>query len=263
MNDPVENAPPHAVARLRAACLQHSETLPRLDRGAPRKARCAVCRLIPSHCMCALRASVPTRSGVCLLMAEFEPLKPSNTGWLVADVVPRTHAFAWSRTHVDPALLELLDDPRWQPVVVFPGEFAAPDRVVTELAADARPPLFILLDGTWAEARKAFRKSPYLDRFPVLALSPGTLSRYTLRRAWHGHHLCTAEIAALCLAGAGDERAAQALEATLDVFNDRTLRAKQSVRPDAQDAAHRRLAALRCPEAAPAGRALPRRGRQP
>ena len=250
VNDQVKNAPPpHAVARLRAACLAHGETRPRLDRGDPRKARCAGCRLVPSHCMCALRASVPTRAGICLVMAEFEALKPSNTGWLVADVVPDTHAFAWSRTRVDPALIALLDDPRWQPVVVFPGEFAPPERVLTDLAPDAsgRRPLFVLLDGTWSEARKAFRKSPYLDRFPVLSLNPEQLSRYRLRRSWHEHHFCTSEVAALCLAIAGDARAAQALEATLDVFSDRYLRAKQSVMPDAGDANHRRLQALRRP----------------
>jgi len=186
---------------------------------------------------------------MCLLMGAFEALKPSNTGWLVADVVPDTHAFAWSRTAVEPGLLGLLDDPRWRPIVVFPGEFAAPERVITELPApptgDMRRPLFILLDGTWAEARKAFRRSPFLDRFPVLSLAPAQLSRYRLRSAWHEHHLCTAEIAALCLAMAGDAHAAGSLEAWLDVFSERYLCAKQSVAPDASDAAHRRLAALR------------------
>ena len=46
--------------------------------------------------------------------------------------------------------------------------------------------------------------------------------------------------------GAGRRRArgAQALEATLDVFSDRYLRAKQSVAPDTADAAHTRLVAL-------------------
>lgn len=246
MDDQVKDTrPPHAVARLRAACLAHSETRPRLDRGEPRKDRCAGCRLAPSHCMCALRASVPTRAGICLVMSEFEPLKPSNTGWLVADVVPDTHAFAWSRTHVDPALLALLDDPGWQPVVVFPGEFAAPGRVVTELPQDAvRRPLFILLDGTWSEARKAFRKSPYLDRFPVLSLNPEQRSRYKLRRSWHGHHFCTSEVAALCLAIAGDLQAARTLEAALDVFSDRYLRAKQSLPPDVGGENQRRFEAL-------------------
>lgn len=235
---------PHAVARLRTACMANNLGRPYLDRGAPRKERCAGCRLIPSHCLCALRPTVPTHAAVCLVMAEFEPLKPSNTGWLVADVVPDTFAFAWSRMTVDPALLALLADPQWQPVVVFPGEFAAPERVVTEpqpAAAPGRRPLFILLDGTWSEARKIFRKSPYLNRFPVLSLTPDQLSRYKLRRSWHEHHFCTSEVAALCLAMAGDAHAAQTLEAWLDLFSDHYLRAKQSVAPDVDDAAHRRL----------------------
>jgi hypothetical protein len=188
-------------------------------------------------------------------MSEFEPLKPSNTGWLVADVVPDTRAFAWSRTAADPALLALLADPRWQPLVVFPGEFAPPGRVVAGLPGDApgaaRRPLFILLDGTWSEARKAFRKSPYLDGFPVLGLDPQRSSRYKLRRSSHEHHFCTAEVAALCLALAGDLHAAQLLEAWLDVFSDRYLRARQSVAPDEADDLHRRLAALSGVKAAP------------
>ena len=105
--------------------------------------------------------------------------------------------------------------------------FAAPERVISELVPDAqRRPLFILLDGTWAEARKAFRKSPWLDRFPVLALSPQRVSRYQLRQSSHAHHLCTSEVAALCLEMAGDGPAAQALEATLEVFSERSLRSR-------------------------------------
>jgi len=162
----------------------------------------------------------------------------------------RHAAFGWSRVAVDPALLALLDDPQWQPVVVFPAEFAAPERVVTDLApvedaASAPRPLFILLDGTWSEACKIFRKSPWLNRFPVLSLHPDQLSRYRLRRSTHAHHFCTSEVAALCLAMAGDTHAAQVLEAWLDVFSSRYLRARQSVPADADDDAHQRLRALR------------------
>jgi hypothetical protein len=204
-----------------------------------------------------LRPVRPTRAAFCLLMAEFEPLKPSNTGWLVADVVPDTAAFAWSRTRVDPDLTALLADPRWQPYLVFPGEFAAPERVVTELtrpwqgngdaAAGAEAglrPLFVLLDGTWSEARKIFRKSPCLDRMPVLSLRPEQLSRYRLRRSTQAHHFCTAEVAAMCLALAGDHPAAQALGAWLDAYSSRYLRARQSQPADLHDGAHQRLRAL-------------------
>jgi len=176
---------------------------------------------------------------MCLLMHDVEPLKPSNTGWLIADVIADTEAFIWSRTEVDPRLLALLDDPQWQPYIVFPGEFVAPQRVTTEVApASGKRPLFVLLDGTWTEARKMFRKSPYLERFPVLSLEPEQLSRYRLRRSKRDDHFCTAEVAALCLELAGDGAAARVLDAYLDVFTSHYLAAKFQLTLDEQDSAH-------------------------
>ncbi len=238
---------PHAVARLRAERLARS-TKPFLARGGPQGARCAGCRLPPSHCLCAWRPSVPTHAGVCLLMADTEPLKPSNTGWLVADVVPQTSAFGWARTAADPALAALLANPQWQPLVVFPQEYAAPERVVQRLpeatsqgALPARRPLFVLLDGTWAEARKMFHKSPLLDALPVLHLQPDQVSAYRLRRSRRDDHFCTAEVAALCLQMAGEHRAAAVLAAWLDVFTHHYLQARHQLPPDLQGAAHQRL----------------------
>ena len=236
---------PHAVARLRLARLTRSAK-PFLARGGPKGLRCAGCRLVPSHCMCGLRPDVPSRSGMCLLMADIEPLKPSNTGWLIADVVTDTFAFGWARTDVDPALLALLSDSQWQPYVVFPAAFADAERVVYEVQHDSvKRPLFILLDGTWDEARKMFRKSPYLNRFPVLSLHPDQLSRYTLRRSQTEAHFCTAEVGAMCLELAGDAHASQVLDAYLDVYTTRYVLAKQQKPVDVCDAAHRRLQTLR------------------
>jgi tRNA-uridine aminocarboxypropyltransferase len=235
---------PHAVSLLRAARLARSAK-PFLARGGSTRPRCEGCRLAVSHCMCALRASVPTRAGVCLLMADIEPLKPTNTGWLIADVVPDTFAFGWARTGVDPALLALLADPAWQPLVVFPGEYAGPGRAVVEDVeppqAPGRRPLFIVLDATWNEARKMFRKSPYLERFPVLSLRPEQASRYILRRSCRGDHFCTSEVAALCLALAGDGRAARTLEATLAVFTHHYVQARNQLPVAWEGEAHRRL----------------------
>lgn len=241
----------HAVARLRADRLARS-TKPFLARGGPKGARCTGCRLPPSHCLCAWRPSVPTHAGICLLMADTEPLKPSNTGWLVADVVPPTAAFGWARTATDPALATLLADPQWQPLVVFPQEYAAPGRVVQQLAPDPVPgpgsapvrrPLFILLDGTWAEARKMFRKTPLLDALPVLHLQSDQVSAYRLRRSRRDDHFCTSEVAAQCLHLAGDHRAAAVLDAWLDVFTHHYLQARHQLPADLHGAAHQRLQA--------------------
>jgi DTW domain-containing protein YfiP len=235
---------------LRTARLARSAK-PFMARGGFKHERCAGCRLLPSHCMCALRPSVPTRAGVCLLMADIETLKPSNTGWLIADVVADTFAFGWARTETDPALLALLGDPQWQPYVVFPRDYAAPERVVHAVApaeagqgATAKRPLFILLDGTWSEARKMFRKSPWLDHLPVLSLNPDQVSQYKLRRSRRNDHFCTSEVAALCMNLAGDRMAEQTLEAYLDVFTHHYLQAKNQLPVAWDDAAHQRLREL-------------------
>jgi len=235
---------PHAVSLLRTARLARSAK-PFLARGGSRREHCPDCRLVLTHCLCALRPTVPTRAGVCLLMADIEPLKPTNTGWLVADVVPDTFAFGWARTETDPALVALLDDPQWQPFVVFPGEYAAPGRVVHEVQVDPhKRPLFVLLDATWNEARKMFRKSPLLDRFPVLSLRPEQVSRYVLRRSRRDDHFCTSEVAALCLELAGETRASALLEAWLDVFTHHYVQARNQRPVVADGEAHERLRAL-------------------
>ena len=230
----------HAVSRLRADRLARS-VKPFIARGS-RAPRCPGCRVIFDYCLCEWRPRVAAESAMCLLMHDTEPLKPTNTGWLIADVIEDTTAFGWQRTVVDDALLALLDQPQWQPYIVFPGEFVQPQRVVTEVQpAQGKRPLFILLDATWTEARKMFRKSPYLDRFPVLSLQPEQISRYRLRRSKRDDHFCTAEVAAMCLERAGDQAAAQALDAYLDVFSAHYLGAKFQLPLDRDDAIHQRL----------------------
>ena len=84
-----------------------------------------------------------------------------------------------------------------------------------ELDSSKRP-LFILLDATWTEARKIFRKSPYFERCRfqpaarqtvALPLAPLDPQRASVHR----------EVAALCLELAGDSDAASALDAYFDV----------------------------------------------
>ena len=152
---------------------------------------------------------------------------------------------------------------------MFPGEFVAPERVVTTLiscneatqflaeGSDPRSggawgsatqrPLFILLDATWPEARKMFRKSPYLDALPVLSLQPERLSRYRLRRSRRDDHFCTSEVASLCFELANEPQVAEALDAYLDVFTSRYLSAKQQLPVDWDDAAHHRWRDLGLP----------------
>lgn len=215
----MSDKPGHAVNRLREEAVARS-TRPFKARGA-RVQRCAGCQLARWACICDQRPTLECAVSFCLVMHAYEPLKPTNTGRLIADCLPDTRAFVWARTEVDPELLALLADPRYQPYVVFPGEYALPEQPVcrTVEPAPGRRPLLIILDATWTQARKMFRKSPYLASLPVLSLHTERLSRYRLRRSSRDDHLCTVEVAAACLALAGEERAAEQLDDYFELFS--------------------------------------------
>lgn len=215
----MSDKPGHAVNRLREQAVARS-TRPFKARGA-RVQRCPGCQLAHWACICAQRSTLECGVSFCLLMHAYEPLKPTNTGRLIADCLPDTRAFVWARTEVDPALLAVLADPRYQPYVVFPGEYALPEQPVCRSInpEGGRRPLLIILDATWTQARKMFRKSPYLASLPVLSLHTERLSRYRLRRSSRDDHLCTVEVAAACLELAGEALVAQQLDDYFELFS--------------------------------------------
>lgn len=192
--------------------------------------RCELCLLPQTDCICAAKPAPVARAAFCFIMYTGECYKPSNTGRLICEVAADNHAFVWDRTKPDAALLALLADPKYAPIVVFPEQYAAPERWLSNAqglcntTAD-RIPLFVMLDGTWREAKKMFR-SPYLAELPVLGIQPEQASDYLLREAAHLHQLCTAEVAISVLEMAQEPEAAAALAAYFQVFRRAYLKGK-------------------------------------
>lgn len=214
----------NAVLTLRAERLARS-TRPFLARGN-RIRRCQRCLLPLKQCLCDTIAPTAARSRFCLVMFDTEPMKPSNTGRLIADVLPDTLAFQWSRTAPPQALIDLCQSDEYQPIVVFPASYAGSERLVLSAPPPGKPPLFIMLDGTWTEARKMFRKSPWLDALPVISVDLSRVSAYRLRVAHSEDQYCTAEVAIALLDLAQDTLAAQALGEHFVLFRERYLAGK-------------------------------------
>ncbi|MCS2149569.1 tRNA-uridine aminocarboxypropyltransferase [Scandinavium manionii] len=214
----------NAVLRLRADRLARA-TRPFLARGN-RIRRCQRCLLPLKQCLCETLMPSAARSRFCLVMFDTEPMKPSNTGRLIADILPDTEAFQWSRTEPPQALLDLVRNPDYQPMVVFPASYAGAEREVITAPPSGKPPLFIMLDGTWTEARKMFRKSPYLDGLPVISVDLSRVSAYHLRAAQAEGQYCTAEVAIALLDLANDTEAAGALGKHFQCFRARYLAGK-------------------------------------
>nr|WP_298968574.1 DTW domain-containing protein [uncultured Halomonas sp.] len=211
--------------------------------------RCEGCNLPALNCLCPYQVKAESVAQVWLLTHPIEHYKPTNTGRLIGDVLSETRTFTWYRTAPDAQLAALLKDPRYAPFVIFPDDqpdYA--DRVVGIEAvhaakAQTRIPVFIILDGTWRQARRMFRKSAYLDPLPVLPLSTERETRYRLRKPASKAHLCTAEVAIELLRQGGDTSAADVLDDYFEVFNDSYAASRLHHRIDSPTAAMRRLLA--------------------
>ncbi|GGY91568.1 tRNA-uridine aminocarboxypropyltransferase [Shewanella fodinae] len=230
----------HAVHRLHAY-RQSIATRPYAARGM-KVVRCGSCLLPQQICTCASRKLLSSQTAFALVMYDTEVLKPSNSGRLIADLIPDTHAFLWSRTQPDPQLLALLNHPGYQPILVFPGDYALPGQQIIEVQpqmpplasrfAKERVPLFVLLDGCWREAVKMYRKSPYLQQLPVLSFHPEILASYQLRKGQREFQLGTAEVAAMTLNVWGEQANAEALQLWFNIFVEATLWSRSARSPE-------------------------------
>jgi DTW domain-containing protein YfiP len=84
----------------------------------------------------------------------------------------------------DPRLDALLADPAYAPFLLYPGAGARDLSAGGLTAADlgGRRLLVILLDATWALARKMLTLSPRLQRLPRLMFTPAAKSRWIIKQ---------------------------------------------------------------------------------
>ena len=204
--------------------------------------RCEGCRMPQEFCICRFRTETCARVEFWVLMHLEEINKPTNTARLIGDTLPATRVFAWQRKKPPGALLELLQDEGYQPFIIFPDD--QPDyqhRVVHNYPAaregqQGRKPVFILLDGTWRQARKMFRQSDYLQELPVLPIRSQRKTSYQLRKPASEAHLCTCEVGIELLNLAGDRQAARVLENYFTVFNQGYAAARRQRQADLSEA---------------------------
>ncbi len=190
--------------------------------------RCAHCQLATFACICPWRPELVSRVEFILLMHTDEVFKPTNTGRLIADVLPlQTHAFCWSRTEPEQELLDLLNDSRRRCLIVFPVDAnstsAKPRTLIADLPVDDKVNTFILLDGTWKQSGRMFHLSRWLDEIPCVVLPEMLMRGYAVRKSHQEDYLSTAEAAALCLEVVGESRPALVLQDYFQLFNQHYL----------------------------------------
>lgn len=214
---------------------------PFIARGS-RVIRCESCLLLKRVCICSHKVECTAHARFWLLMHHNETFKPTNTGRLISDCIHGTESFRWSRTEPDPSFIEALSAPDIDPYIVFPEGEGYEGRMVEFEPKEGRVPVFIILDGTWRQARRMFRHSRYLDDIPVIQPTSSMPTAYRLRKASVPGQLCTAEVASQMLRQIGDVYSADLLSAYFTVFNEHYRAARMS-RPLQEDTVEKQLIA--------------------
>ena len=145
------------------------------------------------QCVCHLIPTVESQTDLVLLTHENELSRDTNTGKLLEQSIQQCQSFVWQRKTPPEELIALLEDKALQPFLLFPSGNSIECQQAVSSVAGNRKPLFIILDGTWQEAKKMLNKSAWLNTIPQVHLDITTESSYTLRRNQDSGHLWTCE----------------------------------------------------------------------
>lgn len=193
--------------------------------------RCPTCCVPSASCLCALTPRLRASVHFWVLIHPDEARKTTNTARLLQATLPQTRLFPWRRTEAPAGLWPLVSSPLVQPYVLCPdGDVQLFEHLQARPWLPERAPAFILVDGTWSQARKMLYHSPYLQGIPRLAIQPEAPSIYTLRRQVGTQHLSTVEAAMALLAQCGEGLASEVLRAYFRLFLAHSMAARHGHR---------------------------------
>lgn len=180
---------------------------------------CNKCGLPKINCICHNAPEVTTSAKIWILSTEKEFYRPSNTARLLKLINPNsTEIFLWERTKKSEKLIENINNEKYEPYLLFPIEDDNEQHRNVEYENTGKTSAFILIDGTWKEARKILRRSDFLNKLPRISLQPNFKSQYDLRRGAREGNLCTIEAAIEVLKINNELESSQAINNFYNLF---------------------------------------------
>ena len=194
----------------------------RLPKRRHRKPRCRACGLHTAICVCPLLPRVDLAQEFLVIQHAIEILRPTNTGRMVAAMLPNTvlMPFAVRGVPFDETPLRRGDTDY---LLLFPSDDAV--ELTAELAAPrpGRRTAFVMLDGTWHQASRMSHRIDALQNVPRVRLPPGPPSSWTIRNPQRPDQLCTLEAAIRVVATLGRAEEADRMLDALELIEARML----------------------------------------
>jgi DTW domain-containing protein len=172
----------------------------------PGHERCERCLLQRRVCLCATIPHVVTRTRIVIVRHHLERWRSSNSGRLAHFALPNSVIVDHGGTG-GPAELPPLDG-AW---------LLYPEGEPVDAAPEPPPRQLVVLDATWSQARRMFRKLAALRGLPILRLPDQPMPVARLRESPGPGRVSTLEAVARALRLLEGDAAAAPLEALFDI----------------------------------------------
>ncbi|MGC4114711.1 MAG: DTW domain-containing protein [Myxococcales bacterium] len=176
---------------------------PRQPLPTERRPTCSRCRQPESGCWCKQLVPKPTRSKFVLLQHPREARNLMGTAHMAHLGLAGSTLLVGIDFAANRDFGALLEQERERSVVLYPAPGA---RDVRELANRDPPPTVWVIDGTWKQAQKIWKKNPALHSLPAYRIEPRMPSQYGFRSEPEPHCISTIEAVAELLEALGESR---------------------------------------------------------
>lgn len=141
---------------------------------------CYGCRKARVMCYCADVKPFASDPLFIILIHPKETRKAINTGRMAFRTLTNSKLLVGDRFDENETLRAILNDPSYQVYVLFPGEGA---QDIAELPRDeTKQDVFLVLDATWAMAKKMYKHSTCLQSLPLVMFTPPKPSGFRIRQ---------------------------------------------------------------------------------
>ena len=190
--------------------------------------RCPNCRINASICFCNELRIVENKTPIHIVMHKSELELTTNTAYF-ADKVLKNFILSVRGVRDNPICFEsLVDLQKYTPLYLFPDDDAI-ELNEENLSNLALPPLIIVPDGSWKQARKVKNRESFLKGIQSVKLPKGSPSTYRLRTNPFPGAVCTYEAIARAV-GICDQKSLQLeMESIFNVITDRMFYSRQGL----------------------------------
>jgi DTW domain-containing protein YfiP len=148
---------------------------------------CTTCLQPEFGCYCSLIQPIDCAINFVILIHPIEAKRRIATGRMSHLCLSGSHLIKGQNYSDNKELNALIDDPEYQTVILYPGQQSVN---VSELSYQQREEKFLtskklrilVIDGTWATAKKMLYQSENLKKVPRICFSPAKPSNFRVRK---------------------------------------------------------------------------------